>query len=366
MAPKKIKPKRVPEGRRNPKPKTKPTAEDSTATGRFLTPDEVCGELARRYEELQQQRRNVEAVFARHHDRLAALPDVTGLHVGLRRVDNEVVSPLEYCIRIHVRKKFPEGHPRIHNLIEKEIEGVCVNVMVGNYEMATATSPNDRFVAPIRGGVPIATPVSTKEFGTLGKVVFTKDGIGRYLTNKHVAGDSNKVLQPPSGKTPSGHDAVIGTVIGAERNADIDAAVIEPAGNRQFEFGLITPGDQIIDGLFLPGTLTQADEHRTKCFKIGAVTGSKNLLGVVKNVNATVVVAGLTMTGQIIVESETGSALIEGGDSGALLIAPTQKNGIEIFLIVGLVHAKSDTNGAIVACHFSKVQSRFGISVTDV
>lgn len=337
---------------------------------RLITPDEVREERTRRWTELIEQRKRAEQVFQRCQDALLARPDVTGVSVGWKLKNNQVVSPLQYCIRVHVLKKWPEDHPLLRDKLPTDFEGIPVDVVERSYSLAQGTDPLGRFVEPLCGGIPIANQNSPGHFGTLGVVMFS-DGLPRYLTNQHVVGfptsssSANPVRQPPNGVTTGGMDANIGNVLDAERSAEMDAAIIEPTGNRQFDFGVIGHDGVKLNGTFVPSVLTVADEQVTKCFKIGAVTGSPELLGVVSNTSSSIKIQGFgVMKNQIVVASEEGVNLIDPGDSGSILIAPrVNADGSNLYLVVGLVHARRDDDGAIIACHLNKVQSRFNISL---
>lgn len=343
----------------------------ATQAERPLTPDEVRQERTSRWNELNEQRTRAEQVFQRCQDALLARADVTGVNVGLKQKNGQIVSPLQYCIRVHVAHKLPEGHPMLLNKLSTEIEGIPVDVVERSYSTAAGADPAGRFVNPMCGGIPIANQNSPEHFGTLGVMMFSA-GQPRYLTNQHVVGSPpaagsppNPVRQPPNGQTPAGMDANIGNVFDSERSEEIDAAIIAPTGNRTCRFGVIGHDGVKINGRFSPGVLTVADEHVTQCFKIGAMTGSPDLLGVVSNTSSSIKIDGFgVMKNQIVVESEEGVNLIEPGDSGSILIAPKlDPDGKKVNLVVGLVHARRDNDGAIIACHLNKVEARFNISL---
>ncbi len=347
----------------------------------------VQKELKKRWDVLNRQRLAAEGELSKVHDEIMEMPNVTGVHVGLRkrklskRSKKETwVSPLQFCIRVHVKEKFSdERDPRIYSLLPKNYGAVPVDVCQQSYNNRPTAGgpiagrnaanaggvPTDNFCDPVEGGVPIATVLSkSKPWGTLGGVFFSGDGI-RYLTNSHVVGSSRnvKVQQPPSGNAPAGQGPVIGTVVDTEKNRTIDAALVEPQGPRDRSrsiVGLPSP-------FFVSGILTAGDEHRTEAFKVGATTGLTR--GTVKSVSASVIVGDMTMTNQIIVEPDSqGDDLCDGGDSGSLLIVKRSQNGNTVYQIVGLVHAEGSPNGdnnfrSIIACHFNEVQKRFGITV---
>jgi hypothetical protein len=220
------------------------------------------------------------------------------------------------------------------------------------------------FINPILGGLEIANASNPNHFGTLGLCVFTASSgsTPQYLTNEHVVGSRGDVLQPPSGATTGGLDAVIGTVIASEQNSYIDAALISPSGNRSFDLGVIGPNGRRLKRTLTFGALTKADESVTRCFKIGAMTGGEDETGIVESIDAQIQIPGVGWKqNQIVVKpdpkSNTGP-LIQQGDSGSVLIAKVEQS----LIVVGLVHAET-TDGGIVACHFSRVQERFNIRV---
>jgi hypothetical protein len=325
--------------------------------------------------ELFQKRQKAVAVLERHRKELFALPDVTGLHVGLRRRQGLITTPLEYCIRIHVRQKRPVGDPRIRSLLPSHVEKIPVDVWQQSYRSLSAGDPVSTFVDPLIGGVALAKRGTPDNWGTLGCVVFHGTS-PMYLTNKHIVGNPGSVvLQPPNGVAPTGKVATIGTVYAANSDKDaelIDAAIIQPSDQRKRRRAILG----VKSTLFVSSTLSPSDEHRTQAFKVGAKTGLPIRLGIVKSVNATVDVDGKPMHNQILVESPTGDDLIDGGDSGSVLIVPIEQNGLTINLVVGLVHAEgSDSDGSvdtgqgdykvIVASHFHEVKSRLGVDVVS-
>lgn len=331
---------------------------------------QVDRELNDRWAELSVQRRTAEEVLSRHIDELKCRPEVTGFHVGLRRKNKKVVFPLEYCIRVHVAAKHKEWHPMLVQMLPTELDGVKVDVLERSYNTALGIREGV-FFDPLLGGVAIANATAPLHFGTLGLVVFSAIAglLPHYLSNQHVVGSSGNVLQPPKGNTPAGSDAVIGNVVDSERSASIDAALIKPAGNRTFDFGVIGTNGNPLPGNLVPGVLTKADEHITKCFKIGAMTGTGQEVGVVENTSEHIMIEKFGwMDNQIVVRptTDTVGKLIEEGDSGSVLIAHIRRpNQPDIFAVVGLVHAMTPT-GEIVACHFNRIQERFRIRLFDI
>jgi hypothetical protein len=335
--------------------------------------DDACKRLQESSAEISKQRMIVQQVFAEYHDELFAHPDVCGMHIGLKRGNGKVSHPLRYCIRLHVRKKWPEGHPMLElpiDLDQFRHLGVELDVIERSYRL-TATGPP--YPGAMLGARPIAPNLDPNHWGTMGMIVFTLDGQPRYLTNKHVAGDpGTKIRESDQGLTFSGQTRIIGEVEASIRNATVDCAIIKPASGRTFISGILKPNESsgTLPGDYAIRKLTAVDEHQTSVFKIGASTGFQPVLvGVVKNINTSIEVNGLKMTGQIIVESTDNQRIIDGGDSGSIAIVKGQDSSGPINFVVGLVHAEtvgpngSESGHAMVANHFDEVQSALRIKL---
>ena len=336
----------------------------------------VQQELRKRWDTLNPQRLAAMVQLASVHDEIMQLPNVTGVHVGLRKRrmsrmhDRESwVSPLQFCIRVHVKEKLDGDDPRIHTLLPTLYGDTCVDVCQQRYSnrpAAGAGAGTSGFADPVEGGIPIAAIHSgLSRWGTLGGVVFSGESL-RYLTNCHVVGDvaAVEIIQPPSGTVPAGQTAVIGTVVASAPIDVIDAALIKPKRFRNRSQSIVGIPSQV----FVTGQLTPGDHHLTVACKVGAMTGFTK--GIVKSTDATVIVHDKEMRNQIIVESMNGpDDLCDAGDSGSFLIVQTIQEGITINQIVGLVHAEGsiDENGpfrSMIACHFSEVQRQLGIRIT--
>lgn len=341
-------------------------------------------EILARWDFLWKQRLRAESVLAEHHDELFRRPEVTGVHIGLRRnFETKLVRfPLQYCIRIHVR---PSVYHESRDRFPSDWDGVRIDVLQRIYR--PVAGPTDR-VEPLIGGIAIANRMDRDNWGTLGMTV-SKGGERVFLTNEHVAGkfsqdgktlgiSKRKVIQPPKGGDPSAPDALIGHVTGSHRDQFIDAAIVTPSGKRKRAAGILSIGYDL--GL---RTLTASDEKFTEAFIVGAASGSTpRKMGVVKNVNTDIQVDGFGwMSNQIVVESPTGLDLIDGGDSGSILLVKPHSNR-DHYLAVGLVHAEAvvsdsrnvslpgtntiDKYRAIVACHLHRVFDQLGLSLTSL
>jgi hypothetical protein len=333
----------------------------------YDSPDDVQKVRAERWDELYRQRRHAEDVLERHLDELCAHPDVTGVHVGLHRSENRYVKPLKYCIRVHVAKKRPPGHPELLLRIHDFIEDVEIDIHEASYRTAMAQWDGQT----VDGGLPIAPAGAGNEFGTLGGVVFVDD-LPRYITNQHVVGSVGNGVRVFGKMNGEPIGTVVASVSRVEGDNDLDVALIAPTIPPDFGFDLISPTNAELlasNAIFTTRTLTDADKFQTRCFKIGAKTGSPAVVGVVEDVNTRIRVgpdgsAGTFMSGQIIVKPESpGVSLIQEGDSGSLLITRVPKPGIELYVVVGLVHGMRD-DGAIIACHFNRICDRLHVRLS--
>lgn len=256
-------------------------------------------------------------------------------------------------------------------------KGVELDIVERSYQSAAALKPP--YPGAMLGGRPIVKfadpPLIPEPWGTMGMIVFTLNGQPRYLTNKHVAGEPGSVVREssdPASATYSGQTKIIGEVESSIRNARVDCAIIKPTGSRAMREGIMKPDELfgLLPGKYATRKLTAVDEHQTKVFKIGASTGFQPvLIGIVKNVNTSIEVNGLPMTGQIIVESTDGQQIIHGGDSGSIAIVEGRDRSGPINFVVGLVHAETvptdnaESGDAMVANHFDEVQSALRIKL---
>lgn len=316
--------------------------------------DEVQNRILRDWTVLFHQRLRVEEVLNKYRDDLLQYPLVTGIHVGLRRTpDQKIVDPLEYCIRVHVSKKAASDGSDVDKLLPTAIEGVRINVLERTYQTTAG--------GIIRGGLAIAAKTTPAVQGTLGGLVFC-GGRTLYITNNHVAGDfPSEILQPPID-----NNAIIGTVVNQRRDEFLDCSIIQPLGGREAvpEIIGLSPASN-----FEFGKLTKVDATLgTRAFKIGAKKSSLDLIGKVTDIDFSVdVIDRVTgkiwpMKRQILVDSISDEVIIEGGDSGSLLLVKAPGNNQ--YRVVGLVNAEANGGKTIVASHFEDVANRFGVTVS--
>lgn len=363
---------------RQPRKRRSASRKSSSSRPSTLSVTDATVELSREWNDLLPQQQLATRILQAHRDELMANPEITGFHVGLRRQgpDQQIAFPLEYVIRIHVETKRAPGHPMMRSRLPKQLslptgESVGVDVMERSYRCAPAAgSPEDRFLEPVRGGIPIARKdLGVSHWGTLG----IRMKLGNQLvviTNKHVisvpepgTGITAEVIQPATGRVEGTVPPVIGHVVKSTHDEDIDCAVIVDDTLRVVGSGVADATGKRIPGTYVPRRLTVADEKQTLVFKVGARTGDQpRRMAVVKNICTSVRIDGFGwMHCQIIAESADGSQIIDEGDSGAVLICRVEDDGMFTNCIVGLVHAEASDRTAIVACHFDLVMQRMGV-----
>jgi len=276
-------------------------------------------------------------------------PEVTGIHVGFKRIRNCIVRPLQYCIRLSVRRKRPTNDHRIVDPLPKSINGYPVDIFERTYEtiadsmsttshlVAPANIPlntvptkpskskrsksklqlphNNTIIEPLRGGVVIADIDTPENWGTLGLIGKGQSGKKYAITCSHVA--SKRRSRKATVTQPAALDAKIAIGFGA--------AIPE---SRAFKIGAASDPNAIVHG------------------RIQLTTGIVDIKGFG------------TMTDQIVVINDNGGnfELIRPGDSGSVLLMMT--SAPDVFLVVGLVHART-SDGAIVACPWNKILEHF-------
>lgn len=321
-------------------------------------------------------------------------PEVTGIHVGFKRIRNCIVRPLQYCIRLSVRRKRPTNDHRIVDPLPKSINGYQVDVFERTYEtiadsmsttshlVAPANIPlntvptkppkskrsksklqlphNNTIIEPLRGGVVIADIDTPENWGTLGLIGKGQSGKKYAITCSHVASKRRNrkatVTQPAAldAQTPT---RVIGHVAYSARNSSIDAAVVELVdGIKSRRQAIIAGSNNYLAGAIGFG----AAIPESRAFKIGAASDPNAIVhGRIQLTTGIVDIKGFgTMTDQIVVINDNGGnfELIRPGDSGSVLLMMT--SAPDVFLVVGLVHART-SDGAIVACPWNKILEHF-------
>ena len=130
-------------------------------------------------------------------------PEVTGVDIGYKYNGFERTN--EIAVRIHVREKIPLSLLQAAEVLPREIDGVPIDVIQGNYTpsangtLATAVRRTRR--DPIQPGISISHHMGSA--GTIGAVVFDRtDGQACILSNQHVLAEAvlaepgDQILQP--------------------------------------------------------------------------------------------------------------------------------------------------------------------------
>nr|WP_294805627.1 trypsin-like peptidase domain-containing protein [uncultured Nitrososphaera sp.] len=241
--------------------------------------------------------------------------------------------------------------------IPKELGGFQTQVVVtGNIKALGANQQRER---PVQGGLSVS-PEGRVETGTLGAIVFDKDGVAYGLSNAHVLSDTNAIPYGTPIKQPGGVDGgidgrdTVGTLekdakvtLSSGANNIIDAAIFRLADQQNLDLAINLLGMVVSDIEPAVIGMPVVKSGRTTDVTSGAIT----------DVSATIIVdygggQSARFTNQIIIEP----AIVSPGDSGSLLINSATGKA------VGLVFAGSETVG--IANKIGYVMSAFGITFT--
>ena len=307
-----------------------------------------------------EKRNTAEEVFRKYQDVIMKHPDVTGAHVGVKRVQVEsgdtvkqlVAKPLTFAICIHVRKKL-EDKSKCSWPLPEHFDGVPTDVVEGEFQRMNGLMPSDTQedeVAEMEGGVAIGIQNSS-EFGTMGYVV-TAGSFELYLTNEHVAPMGSEIVQPPA------TNRVIGKTI--QVNKALDAALVQPNGvvtSAKTIIGLTGVAPEFIS----KGVLGVPDENKTVLI-IGAATDVTE--GEIESISGHVTVKDQgEFQNQILVDSKDGAAITDKGNSGGLVVIKRQRGSLIFYEIVGLVHALANNGQRAIANPIQEIVNRFGIEL---
>lgn len=262
----------------------------------------------------------VDVVKERFAARLMEYPNVTGVGVGLRMVAGQRLP--QACIRVFVRHKVPEAELRPADVLPRELEGVTVDVVEGEFTLLRNGAPalplerrvarNFPFLSP---GVSVAGLRVTA--GTLGAAVYDTTGGGQLLllSNWHVlcgipdCAPGEEIVQPgpfDGGTAPRDTVALLVRYANTDR---VDAAVAVVNGHRFLSDAIAGIG-------LVSGVGAAALGMRVR--KSGRTTGVT--AGIVDAVDLDVTVDGTLFHGQFSVASEDGTPVVAGGDSGSLTV----------------------------------------------
>lgn len=288
----------------------------------------------------------VQRAKARHEAALLRKPNVVGVAIGKKVVGGRETD--EVCLVVLVRRKVPPAELRAHELVPARVDDVMTDVVETGDLVALGVALKqalpDRTARwrPAPGGVSVGHLAVTA--GTLGCVVL-RDGERLLLSNAHVVADTNRgrpgdpVLQPApadGGRPPEDVLATLAEAVpvrwtrgrlwralrGGDPRNRVDAAVARP-----LQDGL---ADDIVGLGPVEGTQEAALDLEIR--KSGRTTGVTE--GRVTHVDATVTV-GYGEGRQAVFEGQIlATGMSEGGDSGAVAVAPGNR-------AVGLLFAGS-------------------------
>ena len=305
-----------------------------------------------------------------------AMPEVTGIGIGLQEVEGEEVEEPGVCVYVEEGAASPEGLP-------EELGGIPVRVIELSIELCAL--PDLEPYDEMKGGIRIAHPRAGA--GTFGAVVKDTESEGEPtfygLTAQHVVGDTagegfpSVVYQAtaplPTDPEPDPLESV-GSVIATEFPepvplvvgaivGDVDAALFEldlAAANERFRSAAIVDGSG--EGEMVPAVTETAQP--TLCGRVrkrGFMTGYTE--GIVKGIHCSFPWkpggSGAYLVEQFLIETvntNPGLLLCAEGDSGSLVLerdAPTA---------VGLLWGQDLGGLRGLASKIWKVEQRLGVT----
>lgn len=337
-------------------------------------PDEylrVEDERKRRWKQLKPQYDRGIELMEKYGKKIMNTPGVTGLHVGFKRENDKIIHPLQYSLRISVRRKRDKTDPRIFKKLPSRIDGYPTDVLEREFESLGDCEPADSIidgaiainsanqifdntvVDPLCGGIPISALDTPNNWGTFGITGRGNDGKYYGLTCDHVASkrrsaNTTEVIQPPLSEIVDLR--VIGRVVESVRNQSVDMSIIEldyKAGVGKFY--------QFHDAVGPTPLLNIGSaKYEQSAFLVGAASSPKAM-----NTGRIQAVLGHVRTtdnhifyDQVIVvkRKDSDADLIKPGDSGSVLFVKNPNLGPRPhYSAIGLAHTKAN-NGAIVAC----------------
>jgi len=254
------------------------------------------------------------------------------------------------CIRIYVRKKLPESMLRKDEIIPKELEGVCTDVVeVGTLKALAVYTQRYR---PTPCGVSTSR-ADERAAGTIGWWVVDEDGNVYMISNNHVWAKENdgkpgdKLVQPGvlDGGDPE-KDVIaelydfVPILFSSTLANYVDVAVARPIDISQTYMSIMEIGG--VTGKRDPSQAEQV------C-KVGRSTGKT--CGSVSDISATVTVE--YSKGQAIFEDvffvTSDNTSVLPGDSGSPVVGSDGK-------FLGLLFAGNDSGTLLVACKQSRIE----------
>lgn len=303
--------------------------------------------------------------------------NVTGVDIGFRwkRSRQKEEQPRrqdQLVVRIHLREKLQEDHVPVSELLPREIEGVPVDVIEGNYRPANAAGgvPNRKRFGKLLGGISISREAG--ETGTLGALVVDRvSGRPGLLSNWHVlAGpraqaNLDRIVQPGirEDPTPAGNEiAVLGP---SHLDRDGDAAVAWLTGTRDwlpFIFGLnVSPNGTAMasvgDILVKAGRTT--GNTRAIVDGIGTYKGDYEIFpGFIQSVEF----AGFKLVPEV--PGNPGNVEISmRGDSGSVWLDANTSAGVGLHALGVDSPNRPAAAEEAVACHMPTVLNRLGVDL---
>lgn len=282
---------------------------------------------------------------------------VVNLGIGVKEINGLLTDQI--CYRIYVSKKLPPHEIPADQLIPAEMNGFTTDILDWEeYEEMVLDASKAR---PLLGGVQIKNDHyrfgSTRGVGTLGCLAVMNDGSNKLvgLTNEHVVrlNPADNIIgkdigQPHKIKKCCGCTYnVIGKVLGAVKNFEVDCAIIDLDSDIASEIIRNDKRGEIKEIGKLSGSAPAVATDIVT--KRGAATGLTQ---------GTIVDVAFDLTNQILIRPLPAHAkFADFGDSGSVIVNAAKK-------VVGLLWAANRTQKAQgVANHIGPVLSALNIRI---
>jgi hypothetical protein len=279
----------------------------------------------------------VRAIKERHVEALRGYANVTGVGVGFKEVAGSTTGTI--AIRVYVRHKIRREDLRPQDLLPREIDGVPIDVIEGDFVIHDAPADHRVRHQLLHGGISVGNALLGGS-GTLGCTVFDlRSGMQLLLSNWHVLCGrrdcrvGEPIIQPGTGGGDPGRARdVVARLHRWALDDRVDAAVAVLSGERFLGRDLLGLGM-----VYGPREATLGMRVR----KSGRTTGVTTAM--ITDVSANIDVdyrpeldETRHLRDQIVLKD--GSTVSQRGDSGSVWIADDNR-------VVGLNFAGSDSLG---------------------
>lgn len=260
----------------------------------------------------------VQAVLARHSERLLTLPGCTAVAIGQKEVGREPTDRL--AIVVFVREKL--ASPPAEQAVPPELDGVPTDVVEQEFRPEPiATDPHERF-DPLISGIALTADVVPSTYGSVGCFISTTGKPPTYpagtylLTNEHVvqhAGINGLVIQPDwLDPTPPPNNYACGNYLEGFQSPTNDCAIVSIVGRgwrNEVPRKPGRPGRRSLQGVVPPAVGTEVS-------KFGATT--RYTTATVRFINWSN--PQQTIQNALYIRNDDRRTWVDGGDSGSVAV----------------------------------------------